>query len=199
MTAPDLDALAALLDKATPGPYYWFMRECANKNALMVELAAVVDKTVAVNGYNLHGVGVGDPEPDADYLAVAHTGCGPRSPINAQLIVAALNALPALLAYVRELEAGRDSARDEETGRALTAWQWKVRYQDCEMSYRNASATWNTHTNAAALAMRERAAQACEVFMHSVPDAGGDDLDRIARYSNETVRRCAAAIRALEP
>ena len=124
MTAPDLDALEDLLAKATPGPYYWFMRECADKDALMVELTAVVEKTVAVNGYNLHGVGVGEPEPDADYLAVAHTGCGPRSPINAQLIVAAVNALPALIARVRELERERVHAiasarRDAEIDAAL--------------------------------------------------------------------------------
>ena len=124
VTAPDLDALEDLLAKATPGPYYWFMRECADKDALMVELTAVVEKTVAVNGYNLHGVGVGEPEPDADYLAVAHTGCGPRSPINAQLIVAAVNALPALIARVRELERERVHAiasarRDAEIDAAL--------------------------------------------------------------------------------
>lgn len=124
MTAPDLDALEALLAKATPGPYYWFMCECADKDTLMVELTAVVEKTVAVNGYNLHGVGVGEPEPDADYLAVAHTGCGPRSPINAQLIVAAVNALPALIARVRELERERVHAiasarRDAEIDAAL--------------------------------------------------------------------------------
>lgn len=124
VTAPDLDALESLLAKATPGPYYWFMRECADKDALMVELTAVVEKTVAVNGYNLHGVGVGEPEPDADYLAVAHTGCGPRSPINAQLIVAAVNALPALIARVRELERERVHAiasarRDAEIDAAL--------------------------------------------------------------------------------
>ena len=121
---PDLSALESLLAKATPGPYYWFMRECADKDALMVELTAVVEKTVAVNGYNLHGVGVGEPEPDADYLAVAHTGCGPRSPINAQLIVAAVNALPALIARVRELERERVHAiasarRDAEIDAAL--------------------------------------------------------------------------------
>lgn len=124
VTAPDLDALEALLAKATPGPYYWFMCECADKDTLMVELTAVVEKTVAVNGYNLHGVGVGEPEPDADYLAVAHTGCGPRSPINAQLIVAAVNALPALIARVRELERERVHAiasarRDAEIDAAL--------------------------------------------------------------------------------
>jgi len=103
------DDLRALLAKATPGPFYWFMRECATKDALMLELSAVVDKTAAVNGYNLHGVAVGDQDPDADYLAVAHTGCGPRSPINAQLIVAAVNALPGLLDRLEAAE--RDAER----------------------------------------------------------------------------------------
>ena len=110
MTRPDLDELAALAAKATPGPYYWFMRECADKDALIAELTEVVDKTDAINGYNLHGVAVGEPDPYADYLAVAHTGCGPRSPANAQLIVAAVNALPALLAYIAELERDREAA-----------------------------------------------------------------------------------------
>ena len=135
----DLAALEALLAKATPGPYYWFMRECADKDALMVELAAVVDKTVAVNGYNLHGVGVGEPEPDADYLAVAHTGCGPRSPINAQLIVAAVNALPELIARVRELE---------------------QQVQACGIQPRGKSVA--PEALAAVIAMRERCAQVCE-------------------------------------
>ena len=43
----------------------------------------------------------------------------------------------------------------------------------------------------------EEAAKVCEAFLHSVPDEGGDDLDRIGRYSNGSVRRCAYAIRAL--
>lgn len=103
----DDNALIALLAKATPGPYYWFMRECDSKDALMVELAAVVDKTAAVNGYNLHGVAVGEPDPNADYLAVAHTGCGPRSPFNAQMITTVLNTLPALLARLRAAAALR--------------------------------------------------------------------------------------------
>lgn len=139
MTTLDLDTLAALLDKATPGPFYWFMRECADKHALMVELTAVVEKTNAVNGYNLHGVGVGEPEPDADYLAVAHTGCGPRSPVNAALIAAAVNALPELIARIRELE---------------------QQVQACGIRPRGKSVA--PEALAAVIAMRERCAQACE-------------------------------------
>lgn len=179
MTAPDLSALESLLAKATPGPYYWFMRECADKDALMVELTAVVEKTVAVNGYNLHGVGVGEPEPDADYLAVAHTGCGPRSPINAQLIVAAVNALPSLLAYVRELERERDEALGHaEIWHALS----EVRSRESGSGYTHGAVegALDAARRAAALAMRERCAQRAESAQ-----ANGSD--------------CAAAIRALEP
>ena len=142
MTRPDLDVLESLLAKATPGPYYWFMRECADKDALIAELTEVVDKTDAIDGYNLHGVAVGEPDPDADYLVVAHTGCGPRSPANAQLIVAAVNALPALIARVRELK------QEQATLRAALAIAQENR-------------------RAAALAMRERCAAECTRIAHA--------------------------------
>lgn len=41
------------------------------------------------------------------------------------------------------------------------------------------------------------AAKVCEVFLHNVPDDGGDELDRIGRYSNDTVRHIIAKVRAL--
>jgi hypothetical protein len=44
----------------------------------------------------------------------------------------------------------------------------------------------------------EEAATTAEVFMHNVPAEGGDDLDHVGRYSNGTVRRIAAAVRALK-
>lgn len=48
---------------------------------------------------------------------------------------------------------------------------------------------------AAYRAAAEACARACEVCLHTVPHTGGDDLDRIARYSNSTVHRCSAACR----
>jgi hypothetical protein len=44
----------------------------------------------------------------------------------------------------------------------------------------------------------EAAAKSCEVYLHNVPAEGGDDIDRIGRYSNGTVKCCAAAIRAIK-
>ena len=41
----------------------------------------------------------------------------------------------------------------------------------------------------------EECAQIAEGYQHSVPVSGGDDLDRIARYSNGTCKLIAAAIR----
>jgi len=78
MTRPDLDALAALLAKATPGPW-----DAPNGETM-------IDR-----------VGTEDPVADAYHYE------------DAALIVAAVNALPALIARVRELERERDEALAE--------------------------------------------------------------------------------------
>lgn len=189
MTRPDLDVLESLLAKATPGPYYWFMRECADKDALIAELTEVVDKTDAIDGYNLHGVAVGEPDPDADYLVVAHTGCGPRSPANAQLIVAAVNALPALIKRVRELERERDQAISIRNVFADGLVR-SVVDKTANLQGQPVDKTAELQARAAALAMRERCAQACEEIARS-PAQIDDRTDYVADD-------CAAAIRALE-
>lgn len=102
MTRPDLDALAALLERATPGPWY----ECSG---------------LVTPSHRL-------------FTETRHE--------NAALIVAAVNALPALIARVRELEQERDEARAErdalrEVVRAADAVRtlqfddlWEVREYD---------------------------------------------------------------------
>ena len=42
----------------------------------------------------------------------------------------------------------------------------------------------------------EEAAHIAEGYLHIVPAEGGDEMDRIGRYSNGTVCRIADAIRA---
>lgn len=182
MTRPDLDAIAALLDKANER-HAGDDLECLLLDTQESHLARDMLLTAL-------------PELLA-YVRELEKELIPPTP-RSVVIERARNRIAELeqerdaaLARVRELEAGRDSANDEETGRTLTAWQWKARYQDCEMSYRNASAAWNTHTHAAALAMRERCAQAC---MKATPDrAAVKAIGEAAHYA-----ACAAAIRALE-
>lgn len=96
---------------------------------------------------------------------------------NAALIVALRNAAPALLAYVRELELEIDAGK-------------------------GAYAKLFRDTHAAALAMRERCAQACEerALIYDGLESGAStryfsDKMRGARTAAE---ECAAAIRALE-
>lgn len=135
MTAPDLNELEALLAKATPGPW-----------------------EVQNDGWSIR-VEQSDTEKERGWRVATTYASGPHRAqqqiADAELIVAAVNALPALIARVRELEQERD---------------------------------------AAALAMRERCAQACEEL----------SVDWFPRDKHDAARegaimRCAAAIRALEP
>lgn len=140
MTRPDLDALAALLDKATPRPWSYTRRDDHDAPASIA--ADSGQSTVAMcPRYGL-----------------------PMFARDAALIVAAVNALPALLAYVRELE--------RERVHAIASAR-----RDAEID--------------AALAMRERCAQACERRQTGgVGDYAVLDAER---------QSCAAAIRALKP
>lgn len=88
---------------------------------------------------------------------------------NAALIVALRNAAPALLAYVRELELEIDAGK-------------------------GAYAKLFRDTHAAALVMRERAAQACEEL-----SAEWFPRDKHEAAREGAIMRCAAAVRALEP
>jgi len=87
MTRPDLDALAALLAKATPGPW---RAQCGE-----------------------YGVVIVDGPPSGPFLIEvtdAPSDGRDQSSADATLIVAAVNTLPALIKRVRELERDRESA-----------------------------------------------------------------------------------------
>jgi hypothetical protein len=58
------------------------------------------------------------------------------------------------------------------------------------------SAAFASGYAAGAAQQRETDAELAEAYLHITPSEGGDDLDRIGRYSNGTVMRIAAAIRA---
>ena len=92
MTRPDLDALAALLERATPGPW----TDDPNGEARNVRSpdGGIVAQMGHLRGW--HGAGGRKPKTEP--------------PANAALIVAAVNAIPDLLAYVRELERDREAA-----------------------------------------------------------------------------------------
>ena len=84
MTRPDLDALEALIGKATPGPLYLDQYDYRYKSVIRANGDYYVGRIdQKVNWRN-----------------------------DAALIVAAVNALPSLIARVRELEAERDALRE---------------------------------------------------------------------------------------
>ena len=126
MTRPDLDALAALLDKATPG--LWRV-DCVGEDEEMVMRT-------------IHG----KPSAGGSEVCIVTTGSydDATEAKNAALIVAAVNALPALIARVRELE----RERDQSTLNRACADALVSAAQDM--------------TRAAALAMRERCAQVAD-------------------------------------
>lgn len=132
MTRPDLDALAALLDKATPGHHPLSTAESAARH-----MANAKDEIV--------------------------------------------RALPALLAYVRELEREREPRPDLS---GSTHWDiadaGAVCHDECAVA----------QIKGAALAMRERCAEICS---KAARERTSDPT------SWATAADCAAAIRALEP
>lgn len=147
----DLDALAALLDKATPGP--WRVRETTESQYQPRVLQAKY-VMAALEDYD-------------------------RSRTDAALIVAAVNALPALIAYVRELERERDQAnktRDVFAAGMIRAAEHLMSGDDDAI-------------RAAALAMRERCAEICS---KAARERTSDPT------SWATAADCAAAVRALE-
>lgn len=123
MTRPDLDALQALLDKATPGP--WRNERTGDEETVM----RIIHGRRSAGGSEVCIVTTGS------YNDATEAG-------NAALIAAAVNALPALIARVRELEQERDEARAErdalrEVVRAADAVRtlqfddlWEVREYD---------------------------------------------------------------------
>lgn len=99
MTTPDLAALAALMEKATPLPFF---AERNDKGASITILGRRRD----VNVRQSDGCGdVTTVECAIDPDAVMFSAFNPEDEANAALIVAAVNALPALLAAAED--AGR--------------------------------------------------------------------------------------------
>lgn len=111
--------------------------------------------------------------PDLDTLAALLD----KGSVNIHDVWTLVAAVEPLLAYVRELERDNADLR-HDIGRAQAA-----------------NAELATAERAAALAMRERCAQACE--QGSVMQLGPLDIEAISH--NIAVEQCAAAIRALEP
>ena len=115
MTQSDIYALRALIEKATPGEWWWYQSE-----------HLPIPEPAGTYGPKFNGVGVGEAkdDPDADYKVTAFTGNGPTSESNARLIVALRNAAPALLdaaeqnerlkALLREWLATEMDSMDEE-------------------------------------------------------------------------------------
>ena len=162
MTRPDLDALQALLDKATPGPW----DDCGA------------------------------------WVTPSHRKFTESRDENAALIVAAVNALPALLAYVRELEQERDEALGHaEIWHALS----EVRSRESGSGYTHGAVegALDAARRAAALAMRERCAQACEerALIYDGLESGASTsyFSHKMRGARTAAEECAAAILALEP
>lgn len=104
--------MANNVPKHTPGPWVWFEQKAETPEEAKAWLIDAVEQT-AKNGrftQNIQGVGAGDMESDHGWLIVCHTGCGPTSAANAQLIAAAADllratqkALPLLEDHLRTL------------------------------------------------------------------------------------------------
>lgn len=100
MTQPvDIEALRALMERATAGPWDIWREPIKDiQDAIdeaMVQVQAtdpIIDAMVMLN---------------AGGKCPAMTGCGPTSDANAELIVAAINALPSLLTELEVLQAER--------------------------------------------------------------------------------------------
>lgn len=162
MTRPDLDALAALLDKATPRPWSYTRRDDHDAPA---SIAA-----------------------DSGQSAVAMC---PRYGLSmfardAALIVAAVNALPALIARVRELEQWQRDMVEKAAENSLDGYR---ELAACAAAAENE----RDEARAATLAMRERCAQACESFVNAEYRTG-----KVDHNEQGWTQKCAAAIRALE-
>lgn len=105
MTQDLIDQLRGLLAKATPGPWDVWRESCPSKFDAIAELTEQVNMTEPFSG-ELFLLNAGGKCPAA-------TGCGPKSEANADLITAAVNALPGLLdtieSQAREIERLREA------------------------------------------------------------------------------------------
>lgn len=90
------DALKALSDAASQGPWTHYCKAIPDAEEARAELASMVGTTEKAHGavpsYDLHGVGY---ETDKFTLYTALTGCAPNSAANADFIVALVNAFRA--------------------------------------------------------------------------------------------------------
>lgn len=147
---PDLSALESLLAKATPGP--WRNERTGDEETVM----RIIHGRRSAGGSEVCIVTTGS------YNDATEAG-------NAALIAAAVNALPALIARVRELESDRTRLAQINANMAK-------------------------HDRAAALAMRERCIKACDTERHGCTSQWG----KHPAWA-DAINHCAAAIRALEP
>lgn len=90
------DALKALSDAASQGPWTHYCKAIPDAEEARAELASMVGTTEKAHGavpsYDLHGVGY---ETEEFTLYTALTGCAPNSAANADFIVALVNAFRA--------------------------------------------------------------------------------------------------------
>lgn len=102
-----IERLRSLMEKATPGPWsVWAEKIDGDRYAAISELTEQVQSTDPV-GEHLYLLDAGGKCP-------ATTGCGPQSWANANLIVEAVNSLPALLSHIDALEARVEEAEKNE-------------------------------------------------------------------------------------
>lgn len=103
---PDLDAIRARCDASTRGPWNVVALTCPNGNV-------IVDSITGTGEPQWCDYGEGEGEWFTDSLVIAETDMGVYGPTmpDAQFIANARTDIPALLAYVEELERERDNAQ----------------------------------------------------------------------------------------
>ena len=122
----DIEAIRARCDAATRGPWTVVALTCPNGNA-------IVDSITGTGEPQWCDYGEGEGEWYTDSLVIAETDMGVYGPTmpDAQFIAAARTDIPALLAYVEELErelAENDRLRDKERE------EWASRRCECSAS-----------------------------------------------------------------
>lgn len=106
MTKEELDALEALANAATPGPWLWGRHTFKTKDEAKEWISETFEQR---EGLELWMSFVPDPERPSESLFTAITGNGPHSEANAAFVAQIGDAVPKLIARVREL-AGQAAA-----------------------------------------------------------------------------------------
>lgn len=101
MTAAELDELEALANAATPGPWLWGRHTFKTKDEAKEWISETFEQR---EGLELWMSFVPDPERPGESLFTAITGNGPHSEANAAFVAQLGDAVPKLIARVRELE-----------------------------------------------------------------------------------------------